>query len=68
MRDFKGNELNIGDKVLTISSSGHRTLKEGIVVRMTAIKAEIGFTLYDYKNNPFLTKRLKESYQLFKLA
>jgi len=61
MQDFKGNELRVGDKVITISGSyGARVLYEGTVVRLTKMKAEVAISTSK-------SGVLKDINQLFKL-
>lgn len=55
MTDFKGQELNVGDKVITISSWGYRMLEEGVITRLTPHKVEVD-------------GKLKDTAKVFKLA
>ena len=48
MVDFKGQELNVGDKVLVIHKTYHdpvQCFKEGTIIRMTPYKVEVEFII-----------------------
>jgi len=76
MLDFKGQELNVGDKVIIIHKEYLdivQTLREGIVTRMTPQKVEVEIHIPARKSYGTSAKTIKllkayPEFQLYKLG